>query len=192
MQGSPHNYQNNIFGSGLDGNLYSVGLSPLFSDSLVNLVSENAITVQSLQVTNSSLNTSPSTQETLVTTTTDEFERKNLILLQATNGSVFLYDDSGQLEFTQSMGQPSSANFTPVIRDINGDQRDDLVALSDFGRLYAWDILSNERHGDLPTSGMSYPVISDFLGNGRQEIIARTRQGLQCWTINYTERISSD
>ena len=90
------------------------------------------------------------------------------------------------------MGQPSSTNFAPVIQDINTDQRNDLIALSDFGRLYAWDILSGERHNDLPTSAMSYPVISDFLGNGRQEIIARTREGLQCWTINYTERMSSE
>lgn len=192
MQGSPHVYNNSILGSGLDGNLYSIGMSPLFSDLLANLVSQDALTVQSIQVANSSLNTTPSTQETLVTTDTDEFERKNFIIAQATNGSVFLYDDSGQLEFTQSMGQPSSANFSPVIKDINGDQRDDLIALSDFGRLYAWDILSGERHGDLPTYGMSYPVISDFLGNGRQEIIARTRDGLQCWTINYTERISAE
>ena len=192
MQGAPHAYNNSILGSGLDGNLYSVGRSPLFADPFSNLISENALTIQSLQVTNSSLNTSPSTQEVLMTTETEEFERINLILIQATNGSVFLYDDTGQLRFTQSMGQPSSTNFAPVIQDINTDQRNDLIALSDFGRLYAWDILSGERHNDLPTSAMSYPVISDFLGNGRQEIIARTREGLQCWTINYTERMSSE
>lgn len=192
MQGSPHVYNNSVLGSGSDGNLYSVGISPLFSDLLANLISENAYTIQSLQVTNSSLNTSPSTHETLVTTEMEEFERKNLILVQATNGSVFLYDDSGELHFTRSMGQPSSPNFSPVIQDINSDQRNDLIALADFGRLYAWDILSGERHNNLPTSGMSFPVISDFLGNGRQEIIARTREGLQCWTINYTERISSE
>lgn len=192
MQGSPASYQNSILGSGLDGNLYSVGLSPLFSNSLSNIVSASAVTIQSLQVTNSSLNTSPSNQQTLITTETEELEQKNLILVQATNGSVFLYDDTGQLRLTQSMGQPSSANFSPIIQDINGDQRDDLIALADFGRLYAWDILSGERHNDLPTSGMSFPVISDFLGNGRQEIIARTREGLQCWTINYTERIRSE
>lgn len=192
MQGSPHSYENSILGSGLDGKLYSVGAAPLFSGSLADIVSAGALTIQSLQVTNSSLNRSPSSQETLMKTETEEFERKNLIIVQATNGSVFLYDDSGQLRLTQSMGQPSSANFTPIIQDINGDQRDDLITLADFGRLYAWDILSGERHNDLPTSGMSYPVISDFLGNGRQEIIARTREGLQCWTINYTERISSE
>lgn len=191
VQGSPYSYEDTILGSGLNGNLYSVGVSPLFSDSLANLVSSDPLNIQSLQVTNSSLNSTPSHYETLIPTETD-LEQINLILVQATNGSVFLYDQSGQLQFTQSMGQPSSANTPPIITDINGDQRDDLIALADFGRLYAWDIISGERHSELPTAGMSYPVINDFLGNGRQEIIARTREGLQCWTINYTERISSE
>lgn len=192
LRGSPHSYENSILGSGLDGKLYSVGAEPLFSGSLADIVSAGSLTVQSLQITNNSLNVTPASYETLIQTENNGEEQENLILVQATNGSVFLYNDSGELQFTRSMGQPSSPYFVPVIQDINGDQRDDLIALADFGRLYAWDILSGERHNDLPTSAMSYPVISDFLGNGRQEIIARTREGLQCWTINYTERIPSE
>ena len=115
-----------------------------------------------------------------------------MFLLQSANGSVFLYDKSGRLYFTESMGQPSSADYSPLVIDINGDGRDDVIALADFGRLYAWDILSGERLNELPTSAMSYPVISDFLGNGKMEIIAQTREGIQCWTINYTSRESTD
>ncbi len=192
MQGAPHNYENHILGSGLDGNLYSVGTTPLFADSLSNIVSADFLAIQSLQVSNSSLNTTPSHHEVLMTTEDESFERRMLILLQTANGSVFLYNDSGQLHFTESMGQPSSANYPPSVLDINGDQRDDIVALADFGRLYAWDILSGQRHNELPTSGMTYPVISDFLGNGKQEIIAQTREGLQCWTIHYTVRESTE
>ena len=188
MQGAPQQYLNSILGSGLDGNLYSIGMNPLFADTLSNLVSSNSLVIQSLQVSNSSLNTTPSHHNTLMTTDGGEFERKSLILLQAANGSVFLYDDHGELQFTESMGQPASENYPPTIMDINSDQRDDVIALADFGRLYAWDILSGERHNELPTSGMSYPVISDFIGNGRQEIIAQTRDGIQCWTINFTVR----
>ncbi|MCG2588392.1 hypothetical protein [Rhodohalobacter sulfatireducens] len=192
VQGSPYNYNNTILGSGLNGNVYSIGLSPFFSDSLSNLVSSDSLIIQTLQVTNSSLNSTPSHFETTIPTEEGGLVQRNLILLQATNGSLFLYDETGQLQFTQSMGQPSSATTPPLIQDLDGDQREDLIALADFGRLYAWDILSGERHSELPTAGMSYPVISDFLGNGRQEIIARTREGLQCWTINFTERISSE
>lgn len=188
MIDSPHHYEDTILGSGLDGNLYSVGISLLFADPLSNLISPSSPVIQSLQVSNSSLNTTPSHYQILTSTGEDSFEQKNMILLQAANGSVFLYEVTGELHFTESMGQPSSANYTPTIKDINGDQRDDLIALADFGRLYAWDILSGDRHNELPTSGMTYPVISDFLGNGKQEIIAQTRDGLQCWTINYTVR----
>lgn len=192
MQGSPSPYENHLLGSGLDGHLYSVGLTPLFADSLSNLVSSDSLTVQTLPVSNSSLNISPSHHEILMTTSGDNFERRTLLLLQASNGSIFLYDDTGQLHFTESMGQPSSSKYSPKVLDINSDQRDDIVALADFGRLYAWDILSGERHNELPTAGMNYPVISDFTGNGKQEIIAQTREGLQCWTINYTVRESTE
>lgn len=192
MQGSPHAYENHILGAGLDGKLYSVGSSPIFSDSLSNLVSSNSLVIQTLPVSNSSLNTSPSHHEILLTGANDSFVRKPLILLQTSNGSVFLYDDTGRLQFTESLGQPSASNYPPTVVDINGDQRDDVIALADFGRLYAWDILSGERLNELPTAGMNYPVISDFIGNGKQEIIAQTKDGLQCWTINYTVRESLD
>lgn len=192
MQGTPHLYGQTILGAGLDGSLYSIGPAPLFADSLSNLISSDSLVVQSLQVSNSSLNATPSHHEVLTTTEEGNFEQRTLILIQAANGSVFLYGSSGQLFFTESIGQPTSNDFPPDILDLNGDKRVDLIALADFGRLYAWDILSGERHNELPTSGMSYPVISNFLGDDRKEIIAQTRDGLQCWTINYTVRKSSE
>lgn len=190
MQGSPHSYQNHILGSGLDGNLYSVGSSPLFADPLSNSISSEPLSIQSLEVSNSSLNVTPSHHDVMLSTGDDGFENRSLILLQTNNGSLFLYDQTGELHFTESLGQPSAANYLPIVTDINGDQRDDLIALADFGRLYAWDILSGDQHNEIPTSGMNYPVISDFTGNGKKEIIAQTREGLQCWTINYTVRES--
>jgi hypothetical protein len=116
------------------------------------------------------------------------FSDRRVILTQAANGSVFLYETSGELQLTESMGQPASPDTDPYITDINNDGRDDLVALADFGRLYAWDILSGGRHLSLPTTGMNYPVISDFIGNNQKELIALTGDGLQCWTIHFTER----
>lgn len=187
MQGSPNQYRNHILGAGLDGNLYSIGATRLFSDNLATVTSSEPLVIQSLDVSNSSLNVSPSHQEVLYSAESG-FDRESLILLQTNNGSLFLYDENGELRFAESLGQPSSSDFPPFVTDINGDQRDDVVALANFGRLYAWDILSAERHEELPTTAMSYPVISDFLGNGNQEIIARTSEGLQCWTIHFTER----
>lgn len=184
MQGRPEKFDNHLLGAGLDGNLYSIGLEPLFSDSLSTTYPSELMQIQSLIVSNNSLNVTPGQAEVLYRELNEtQLIRNNLIVLQSSNGSIFLYQPNGELVFTRSLGQPSSETHRPIILDINGDGRQDLVALADFGRLYAWDILSGERHLDLPTTGMSYPVIKDYFGDGNMDIIALTRSGIQCWTI---------
>lgn len=191
MQGRPEKFENHLLGAGLDGNLYSIGIESLFSDSLSTTDQSEPLIVQSLVVSNNSLNVTPNQAEVLYRELNGtELIRDNLIVLQSSNGSIFLYQPNGELVFTRSLGQPSSETHRPAILDINGDGRQDLVALADFGRLYAWDILSGQRHLDLPATGMSYPVISDYLGNGNMEIIALTRNGIQAWTI-YSTRFES-
>ncbi|MCC5904698.1 MAG: hypothetical protein JJU13_00700 [Balneolaceae bacterium] len=191
MQGSPAKYNNHILGSGLDGSLYSVGPSALFADTLSTTHMSETVYVQSLPVSNSSLNSTPTVHDEMLRGD-DGLYREDLILLQSSNGSVFLYNTTGELRFSESLGQPGSASFSPKIADINGDERRDVVALADFGRLYAWDLLSAERHLDLPTAGMRHPLISDFYGDGNPEIIAQTREGLQCWTIFFTRREAAE
>lgn len=187
MQGRPEKFENHLLGAGLDGNLYSIGLDPLFSDSLSNTYQSEFLQVQSLTVSNNSLNVTPYQAEVLYRELNGtQLVRNNLIVLQSSNGSIFLYQPNGELVFTRSLGQPSSETHRPIIIDINGDGRQDLVALADFGRLYAWDILSGQRHLDLPTTGMSYPVTSDYFGDGNMDIIALTRTGIQSWTIYST------
>ena len=191
MHGSPEKFNNHLLGAGFDGSLYSVGLQPLFSDSLSTSHRSDSLHVQSLIVSNNSLNSSPGYFEILYRDLNgSELIRNDLIVLQSSNGSIFLYQSNGELVFTQSLGQPSSDNQTPIILDINGDSRQDLVALADFGRIYAWDILSGKRHLDLPTTGMNYTIISDYFGDGNVEIIAQTRNGIQAWTI-YTTRFEN-
>lgn len=191
LDGSPYATGQHILGAGLDGSLYSVGLEPLFADSLVTSFSSDSLLVQSIQITSSSLNSTPSIYEVMLQEN-DGLVNQPVILTQASNGSVFLYEPSGELRLTESMGQPASPEVNPFITDINNDGRDDLVALADFGRLYAWDILSGGRHSSLPTTGMSYPVFADFIGNNQKELIALTNDGLQCWTIHFTEREITD
>lgn len=191
MQGRPEKFEDHLLGAGLDGNLYSIGLQPLFADSLSTTHPSEILQVQSLVVSNNSLNVTPSRAEILYRDISGtQLVRNNLIILQSSNGSIFLYQPNGELVFTRSLGQPSSETHRPIILDINGDSRQDLVALADFGRLYAWDILNGQRHLDLPTTGMSYPVIRDYFGDGYMEIIALTRNGIQCWTI-YSTRFES-
>ena len=182
VYGVPVLYENHLLSAGRNGNLYSIGSTPLFADSLSTVVRDDSLIVQQLQVSGGSLNAKPQI-ENLLLRNEDGFYREDLILLQSSNGSIFMYNLDGNLRFTKSMGQPASGNFPPVILDINSDQRMDVISLADFGRLYAWEILTEQRLYDLPTTGMSYPLVTDLYGDGNNEIIAHTREGIRCWTI---------
>jgi len=190
LNGSPTIYGRHLIGAGMDGSLYSVGTSPLFDDRLSSIHRADSLHVQSVSVSNSSLNSTPVVRDLMLRGEEGLF-REDLILVQSSIGSLYLYNGNGELRFAESMGQPGSSSFLPTINDINSDQRMDIIALSDFGRLYAWDVTSAERHLDLPTFSMRYPLISDFFRDGNMEVIAQTREGLQAWTINFTRRESS-
>jgi len=187
IHGAPSVYNNHLLSAGLDGKLYAIGTEPLFDDSLSTSVQDDSLKIQTLQVSSSRLNASPTSQN-LLFRNDDGFFSEDIISLQSGNGSLFLYNTKGELRFTSSMGQSSTDSFTPVIIDIDRNQRMDLVALADFGRLYAWDIIGEARLSDLPTTGMTYPLIGDLTGDGSYEIIAQTRDGLSAWTILQTSR----
>ena len=187
IYGSPIAYNSHVLGAGRDGNLYSVGTERLFSDSHSNINSADSLIVQSISGSNSSLNSTPAVYD-ILQRNEEGFFRENLILTQSSNGSIFLHNSEGELRFTESLGQPASDDFTPIIMDLGNTQRDDLIALADFGRIYAWDLLSGDRLYDLPTAGLKHVIIKDFLRNGQHEIIGQTRDGLQSWTIYNTRR----
>jgi len=182
LNGSPVSHGNHLLGGGRDGSLYSIGSSTLFSDTLSTMVSSDDIIVQKLQVSPNPINAVVLARNTLIRNE-GEFVREDLIVVQSSNGSLFLYNNDGELRFTKSMGQPSSSDTGPQIIDIDRDQRQDIVSVADFGRLYAWNILTEERLYGLPTSGMQYQLITDLYGDGNNEIIAFTSEGLRCWTI---------
>jgi hypothetical protein len=183
---SPLIFENQITGSAADGYLYSIGQNPLFSDSLATINSEDSVSVRSLYVSNSELN-SVSYQENILLNDSTGFYRNDLLITQSVNGSLFLYNKEGELRLTESLGQPASQTFSPQIVDINSDQNQELLALAEFGRLFAWEILTEQRLFGIPTSGMKYPIITDLNGDGQKELIAQTREGLRCWTINREE-----
>jgi hypothetical protein len=183
FNGTPVLYDNQVIGGAADGYLYSVGTEPFFNDSLATIITEDSISIRSLYVSNSELMT-VSLQENVLLKDSTNFYREDLLATQSTTGSLFLYNLNGALRFTQSLGQPASSTFSPALYDINGDLNQELLALADFGRLYAWEVLTEKRLYNIPTSGMKYPLIADLNGDGQKELIAQTREGLRCWTIN--------
>jgi len=180
--GSPVIHNDHILGSASDGNLYATGPSELFADSLVASSAGDSLVTQSLNVSNNSLNSTPVVFNEMIRVD-EQLVREDLILTQSSNGSIIIFNTDGKLRFTQNMGQPGSENVSPQILDINRNNRKDVVALADFGRLYAWDLISGNRIYDLPTSGMRYPIIFDLNRDGNMEIIAQTREGLRTWTV---------
>lgn len=183
FNGAPKVYGNSIIGAGIDGYIYAVGRNPSLADSLSTSVRMDSISIKSLYVTNNEL-LSVEVEENVLLRDSTGFYREDLISTQSRNGSVFLFNPKGELRLTHSLGQPASSTFHPTLIDINSDDRQDLVTLADFGRLFAWEVLSDERIYDLPTSGMRYPIITDLNGDGQKELIAQTREGIRCWTIN--------
>src|SRR5690625_13894 len=181
FNGSPVAHDNRLLGSAADGNLYAIGTTPLFADSLVTATGDSLIT-QALNISNSNISHSPAIYNEMIRVD-EQLVREDLILLQDDNGAVQIYSSQGHLRFSQSMGQPGSGEVPPLILDIDNNGRSDVLSLAASGRLYSWDLISGTRKFNLPTSGMHYPLVVDLDGDGDMEIITQTREGLRTWTI---------
>lgn len=109
--------------------------------------------------------------------------REDLLIASSPQGSLYAYSSDGELRFIQNMGQDVSEFSPTLIQDINRDQLPELISTGRFGRLFAWTLANSERILDLPTNGMEYPVFTDLDLDQRMELIALTREGLRCWTL---------
>jgi hypothetical protein len=165
-----------------DGYLYSIGTEKMFADSLnVFEITSGSSNIEAIYASNSPLVGTPAVMQLPA-------YGQPVILTVSSNGSVFLLDTSGQLRFTENMGQPAAPRFSPFVDDIDRDGQNEIIALADYGRLYAWLIRDGERIYSVPTSSMEYPIIADIDNDGRNELIAQTREGVRCWTIYDSEQ----
>lgn len=112
-----------------------------------------------------------------------QFIREDVLLTGSPNGSLFLHSKKGRLLFTASLGQALSRVTSPSIASLRSSDRLAILAVGEYGRLFAWDLLSGDRLEELPTNGMEFPVVTDLDKDGAQELIALTREGLRCWTL---------
>ena len=103
------------------------------------------------------------------------------------SGSVFLYTDEADLIANFAMGQSATSHSNLRIVDMDGDNNLDIGLAGNFGRLFAWTIITQERLFDLPTASIRYPIFVDLNGDGQQELVALTRDGLRCWTVNQAQ-----
>lgn len=192
LEGAPLLYDDHILGNAADGHLYSVGRTPLFDDSLNVLTSANAtdgapgsLQKEAVYIANSALQGTPSYNSFSVLSEEDStVVQKPMFITMSKSGSVFLLSEKGKLQFVKNMGQPANQQFSPFIADLGNNGRKDILALASFGRLYGWEVYSGNRNLMLPTTAMTYPVITDFEGDELLELVAQTDDGLQVWTLS--------
>lgn len=183
LNGSPIVYKGNILGNAADGYLYSIGSQKVFADSLNVLeTTSDSSDIEAVYASNSSLTGTPSVKNLTIRNNNKTYQEP-MIMTMSSNGSVFLMSTTGALRFTKNMGQPAAPSFSPFITDINQDNQDDIIALANFGRLYVWQVSDGKRIYTVPTSGMGYPIVTDIDGDGFNELIAQTQEGVRCWTI---------
>lgn len=187
FDGGPAFHKDHILGSAVDGHLYAIGKSPLFSDSLDvysgHSFSEDLIKTQAVYVANSGLVGTP--EVTGLDIQQDSLRLQDDVLMTISqNGSVFLMRDDGRLILTENMGQASNPDFNPMITPLRSSSHPNMVALAKYGRLYAWDLVDHSRTYSLPSAGMDDPIISDIDQDGRMELIGQTSEGLRCWVLN--------
>jgi len=112
------------------------------------------------------------------------FYRSDIFAMVNGNGSIFLYNDQPAFIASYTMGQAATPESSLSILDIDADRNLDVGISGSFGRLFAWTLVNGERLFELPTASMRYPMFADLNSDGRQELVALTRDGLRCWTIN--------
>lgn len=205
LNGSPVFVNNTLLTGTADGKVLAMGTQPLFSDTLATVKSYFSterpdsglvtdiqaglnitpdFSVQFIQVANSPVTVAAVNQNIRTTDESGELRTESVFTVQSTNGSVFLYNLGGHLRQVKSTGQSASNTDMPFLTDINSDGGHELFTVAGFGRLYGWDLNTDERLENLPSAGMKYPVIHDLSGDGSKNLIAQTRDGLRCWKIN--------
>jgi hypothetical protein len=187
LNGSPVVYDNNILGGGADGYLYALGNNVPFSDSLnIFSTTTDSTEIGAVYVSNSALTGTPSIHNLSIQSNASLYNG-TMFLTMSSNGSVFLIDKDGRLRFTQSMGQPSASESSPIITRLGRQNQEYVVALASYGRLYAWNVATGERnYSILPTSGIEHFTIQNLDNESADnyvELIAQTGEGLRCWTI---------
>lgn len=187
---TPTNFDDDVmlFGAN-DGHVYSVGPKRIFTDSL-NVLREtpmdtltDQVHVGAVYVSNSPISGQPVTENIRIAADSASTYTGTGIITQSANGLVSILSDNGRVLMQKNMGQPSAENHHPLIGDLYNDGKPELLSVAGFGRLYAWEILRGTRMYNIPTSSVSYPIITDLTGGSNKELIAQTRSGLRCWTI---------
>lgn len=201
LNGTLHFYDDNIFVGGRSGHLYAISRDGLFDNNLAlrdvqqEAAGSNEYRLEAVNVAASPIRVSAvqqmrirvpveSQNESESEASSSRVERMPVVALHSENGSVFLYSLEGKLRFTASVGRNMAENHHLSIADLNQDGKQELLALADVGRLYAWTVQDEQRLTGLPSTSMQHPVMSQLGTDGLLNIIAGTSEGIRVWAIS--------
>ena len=186
LTGSPYSTGSAIISGGVDGRMYVYGRNIRFNNQTSrtheNGVGDSDLTLNSISVAESPVIIGGVKE----ISSRDEFgqtDRAPSIFMQSKGGSVFVYSMQGELVFAESMGQPSAENHIPVILDLTGSNREEIITVAEFGRMYSWNLLTKNRIETLPADAVHHPLFTRLARDTQITIIAGTRDGVAAWTI---------
>lgn len=206
LNGSLHFYDDHIFVGGQSGYLYAISREGLLDERLAVAdvqqqgasggdsyrleavdVAASPVRVSGVQQLRVSIPAEEGSGEDEAAQQEEnaaEVQRMPVIVTNSENGSVFLYSLEGQLRFTASIGRNMAENHQLNIADLNQDGKQELLAVANVGRLYAWTIEDEERFSGLPSASVQHPVVSQLGTDGLLNIIAGTNEGIRVWAIS--------
>lgn len=184
-------HEDHILAGAADGHLYAIGNTTLFADSLAIAMNENdtpeqennGLRIQRIYVDDSPILNKPIIESLTVSESSGQNITEPMIGLQTLNGNLFLINEAGQLRLTRNMGQQSAEYDNMMITDVNGDGNLEIAAISNSGRLYAWETRTGQRLDNIPSASMRHPIITNLVANNNRELISQTRDGLRCWSF---------
>ena len=182
-------YNDFLLGGLADGTLVSIGRGTLFPIGLAPIIATTGqsggdLTTQGIPLAENGIAIRPtvSTHTIRLDSTTSVTEPVIFALSDA--GSLFGVNLQGQLRFSESIGNPAIPGHPPLVIDIDRNGQAEIIGITSFGRMYAWELTTTERYLEIPTTNLHFPIISDINGNGNNELIAGTQDGLRAWTMN--------
>jgi len=172
-----------------DGTIVSIGRGILFPVGTVPIVNppsqtNGELTTQGLRLADGGLTIRPEIATYAIRFNDESVSNEPVLFAISDVGSLFAINMSGQLRFTQSLGQPTLPDHPPLLVDIDRNGQFEIMGIAGFGRMYAWRLISGDRFLDIPTTSLHRPIFADINGNGSVELVAGTNDGLRAWTIN--------
>ncbi len=164
-----------------NGEIVAIGDGPLFTGR-ADSRREGRWTVQSIRLGQSAMRVFGAMPE-LEFRTNGRTRKEAAVLAVGAGGELRVVGKSGELLRTDEL-MVGMGNGTPLLGDVTGDGRPDLLATTGYGRLVAWDLYAGERYEALPTVAIYDATLSPALaGEPGTWLVGDSPDGIRVWRL---------